>query len=317
MRSGRGLDSWARRSGQQGERRITAFERYGAASNISSCTQPPGSAGCLQPFRDPERDLLRTVIIIPARFASTRFPGKPLAPLKGPDGVKTLIHRCWETALEVEGIDAVFVATDDARIADAVKDFGGQVLMTPEACENGTERCAEALCQLDGEPEIIVNLQGDAPLTPPWFIEDLVAAMRVRPDAELSTPVLRCDRATYNALLEDRQAGRVGATTVVFGPSKEALYFSKEVLPFLPAGTPDPLPVFHHVGVYAYRPTVLRQYAAWPVGPLERLEGLEQLRFLENRRRVLCVEVEARGRVFWELNNPEDIARIEAVLAAN
>ena len=109
----------------------------------------------------------------------------------------------------------------------------------------------------------------------------------------------------------------MGATTAVFARDRRALYFSKEVIPFTGrAYAPDePTPVFHHVGVYAYRRAALLDYPRWDIGPLETLEGLEQLRFLENGRTVLCVEVEARGRQFWELNNPSDVARIEAMMA--
>ena len=107
----------------------------------------------------------------------------------------------------------------------------------------------------------------------------------------------------------------MGGTTAVFDQSGRALYFSKEVIPFVPEGKPHAqVPVFHHVGVYAYRPAALSQYMSWSEGVLERNEGLEQLRFLENGERVACVEVDARGRVFWELNNPVDVARIESVL---
>ncbi len=137
------------------------------------------------------------------------------------------------------------------------------------------------------------------------------------PAAQVATPVLRCDRQTYDMFVEDRQAGRVGGTCAVFDRNLHGLYFSKEVIPWIaPGRVPDPVPVFHHVGVYAYRPDALRAYVGWPEGELERREGLEQLRFLENGGVVACVEVEARGRVFWELNNPEDVPRIEAVLGA-
>jgi 3-deoxy-manno-octulosonate cytidylyltransferase (CMP-KDO synthetase) len=118
--------------------------------------------------------------------------------------------------------------------------------------------------------------------------------------------------------LADRRDGRVGGTTAVFGAGGRGLYFSKEVIPYTGQTYADdaPTPVFHHVGVYAYRPAALAAYPGWPVGPLETLEGLEQLRFLENGRQVLCVEVDARGRQFWELNNPADVPRIEAMLVA-
>jgi CMP-2-keto-3-deoxyoctulosonic acid synthetase len=119
------------------------------------------------------------------------------------------------------------------------------------------------------------------------------------------------------ALKAERAAGRVGGTTAVVDGAMRGLYFSKEVIPFTAdAYGPDAeTPVFHHVGVYAYRPDALRAYPGWPIGPLETLEGLEQLRFLESGQPVLCVEVAAQGRKFWELNNPEDVPRIEAMLA--
>lgn len=257
---------------------------------------------------------MRTVIVIPARYASARYPGKPLVVLNGPDGAKTLIRRSWEAARAVRGAARVVVATDDARIAAEVEGFGGEALLTPDTCRNGTERCAAALADL-GEVDLVVNLQGDAPLTPPSFVEALVAAMAGRDDMEMATPVLRCDETTWRHFREDRAAGRVGGTTAVFAADGRALYFSKEVIPFVGDGqVPDPIPVFHHVGVYAYRPAALRAYAGWAEGALERHEGLEQLRFLENGARVLCVEVAARGRVFWELNNPVDVQRIESVL---
>jgi 3-deoxy-manno-octulosonate cytidylyltransferase (CMP-KDO synthetase) len=261
-----------------------------------------------------QEDGVRTVIVIPARFASARYPGKPLVVLRGADGAKTLIQRSWEAARAVRGVDRAVVATDDARIAAAVRGFGGDVVMTPESCRNGTERCAAALSEL-GALDLVVNLQGDAPLTPPGFVEALVGAMAGRDDVDMATPVLRCDATAWRHFRDDRAAGRVGGTTAVFAGDGRALYFSKEVIPFVAEGeVPDPIPVFHHVGVYAYRPAALRAYAGWAEGVLERHEGLEQLRFLENGARVLCVEVEAAGRVFWELNNPVDVERIESVL---
>ncbi|MDT8857690.1 manno-octulosonate cytidylyltransferase [Paracoccaceae bacterium Fryx2] len=258
------------------------------------------------------------LIAIPARHASTRYPGKPLVALRGAGGVsKTLIQRSWEAAMAVRGADRVVVATDDDRIRDAALGFGAEVVMTSTACQNGTERCAEAFAALGGGFDIVVNLQGDAPLTPPWFVEDLVAGLRADAGAEVATPVLRCDGRALNGLLADRRAGRVGGTTAVFGQGGKALYFSKEVIPHTgkPYADDADTPVFHHVGVYAYRPAALVAYPGWQAGPLETLEGLEQLRFLERERPVLCVEVQARGRQFWELNNPEDVPRIEAMMA--
>ena len=254
---------------------------------------------------------MRVAVVIPARYASARFPGKPLHPLRGRDGTKPLIRRTWEAAVAAIGTEAVWIATDDARIAEATRGFGGQVAMTSSDCRNGTERCAEALAQLP-DPEIVVNVQGDSPLTPPWFVTALVDSLAAS-DAGVATPVLRCDAQTCARLREDRAAGRVGGTTAVFGIDGTALYFSKEVIPFVPQDVQNP-PVFHHVGLYAYRPEALARYGAWPPGRLETSEGLEQLRFVENGERMLCVEVQAQGRVFWELNNPVDVARIEEAL---
>ncbi|MEE4187924.1 MAG: manno-octulosonate cytidylyltransferase [Roseobacter sp.] len=260
---------------------------------------------------------MSVLIAIPARYASTRYPGKPLVGLRGAGGdTLSLIERSWRAACAVDMIDRVVVATDDDRIKAAAEGFGAEVVMTSPDCANGTERCAEAHAALGGGYDIVVNLQGDAPLTPAWFIEDLVAGLRAAPAAGIATPVLRCDGATLNSLLQDRKAGRVGGTTAVFDRSHHALYFSKEVVPFTPKiyGETEDTPVFHHVGVYAYRPEPLGAYPDWPVGPLELLEGLEQLRFIENGRAVLCVEVEARGRQFWELNNPEDVPKLEKMM---
>ena len=261
---------------------------------------------------------MSVLLVIPARYASSRYPAKPLALLKGASGAsRSLIERSWRAACEVQGVDRVVVATDDARIEAAALSFGAEVVMTSVDCANGTERCAEAHAALGGGYDIVVNLQGDAPLTPHWFVESLVEGLKGDADAGIATPVLRCDGSTLNSLLADRKAERVGGTTAVFAANHSALYFSKEVVPFTSKtyGGSEATPVFHHVGVYAYRPAALATYPKWPVGPLEQLEGLEQLRFMENNHMVLCVEVDAKGRQFWELNNPEDVPKIEAMMA--
>jgi 3-deoxy-manno-octulosonate cytidylyltransferase (CMP-KDO synthetase) len=260
------------------------------------------------------------VIIVPARYPSVRFPGKPLAVLTGATGVaRSLIHRSWAAACQVRGVDAVYVATDDDRIAEAARGFGADVLMTSAECRNGTERCAEALRLLPATPDIVVNVQGDAPLTPPDYVEALIAAMSGMdaPDGvAVATPVLETSGAHLARLRADRAEGRVGGTTAVRATDGNALYFSKEVIPFTGRdyAADEITPVLHHVGVYAYTPEALTRYAALPVGPLETLEGLEQLRFLEAGFPVRCVEVAARGRAFWELNNPGDIPIIEEIM---
>lgn len=255
-------------------------------------------------------------IIIPARYASRRYPGKPLAALRGVDGQpRSLIERSWDAARAIAGAERTWVATDDLRIADAVRGFGGQVVMTPSACRNGTERCAAALEVLGEVAPIVVNLQGDAPLTPDFVVSDLVAALETDGDAVVTTPAVRCSDRLYHHLVTDQANGRVGGTTVVFNAERQALYFSKHVIPHVGEGRVDAYNHVHlHLGVYAYRPAALWAYAAKPPSPLEELEGLEQLRFLETGQLIRVVNFDPIGWDCIELNNSEDIPAIEAVL---
>ncbi len=262
---------------------------------------------------------MTVLIVVPARFASSRFPGKPLELLKGATGTqKSLIRRSWEAASLADGVSRVVVATDDIRIRDTVQAFGGECVMTSPACRNGTERCWEAVERLGGHYEIVVNVQGDAPLTPPSFVESLVVAMSEDCGAEVATPVIRFDEATLGEFAEDLGRGRPGGTTAVFDAAGRALYFSKEIIPWsgytLVPG--EPCPVFHHVGVYAYTRQALGWYYRQKPGTLERVEGLEQLRFLEHGADIACVEVESGNHKFWEVNNPGDIDRVEKRLQA-
>jgi len=261
---------------------------------------------------------MKAVIIIPARYGSTRYPGKPLVPLRTREGKKSLIQLSWEAANKVSGISEIYVATDDKRIEEHAEAFGAKVIRTSSKCKNGTERCAEAVSNARLEAEIIVNFQGDAPLTPSWFVEEIIAGLKKDKSTDMATPVLRLDRKSYTLFFEDRKSDRVGGTTVVFDKDMYALYFSKELIPFFEISKIEqdkPIPCYHHVGVYAYRKNILREYLSWPESKLEKLEGLEQLRFLSENKKVKCVEVSSRGNVFWELNNPEDVQRIEKVIS--
>lgn len=259
---------------------------------------------------------MNTVILIPARYQSSRYPGKPLVELRGAGGVaKPLIQRSVEAARRVSGVSDVFVTTDDERIAHACSGFGVGVIMTSPDCRNGTERCAEALGTLD-EPDLVINLQGDALLTPPSFVEALVARMRDDADARVATPAMSLRSDEVRALQAEEAAGRVGGTSVVTDERGRALYFSKRLIPHLPAGALDAemSPVRLHVGVYAYRPEALERYVATPVSELESLEGLEQLRFLVAGVPVSIVDVETPPFALRELNNREDVAPIEHAL---
>lgn len=256
-------------------------------------------------------------IVIPARHASQRYPGKPLAKLTGATGeAKSLIQRSWEAASRVKGVSQVLVATDSEEIARAAQDFGARVIDTSSECRNGTERCAEVLGTLGEEPDIVVNLQGDAPLTPSYFVEDLIAAMRDDDECAVTTPVVRVGPQLYETLAADEREGIVGGTFAVTSSKGHAHYFSKRMIPHFDVTKADPsaLPALLHVGLYAYRPAALRAYAGVEPTALEQLEGLEQLRFLDLGMPIRVVEVDAPDWEIWELNNPSDIPHIEKAL---
>lgn len=251
-----------------------------------------------------------TICVIPARYGSTRFPGKPLAEVSG----RTMIRRVAEIAGAAEGVDRVIVATDDERIAEHVRVFGGDAVMTDPGCRNGTERVAAVVRGLEQPPARVINLQGDAVLTPPWVIEAVVAEMKRDPDAPLVTPAARLDDASLELLREAKRAGEVGGTSVVTARNGDALYFSKALIPFMRDASGGAV-ARRHIGLYGYTPQALEQLIAWDPTPLELTEGLEQLRALENGMRIRVVDVDYRGRRHLAIDSPEDLKRVERLLA--
>ena len=259
---------------------------------------------------------MKTLLVIPARYQSSRFPGKPLVPIRGSDGKEiSLIERTWLLAQEIKRIDKKIIATDDMRIKEFCENFGAEVCLTSEKLRNGSERVAEALKMQQNEFDIVVNLQGDAPLTPSWVIDELINELK-NSDYNVATPVFKCDEVGLTNLLRDRKSGRVGATTVVFDKKGKALYFSKEVIPYTHENDmkEKQKQVYHHIGVYAYKSPALKSYLQLQPGYLEAQEGLEQLRFIENGISVKCVISSLKGKDFWELNNPSDVRIIENIL---
>lgn len=260
----------------------------------------------------------QVTIIIPARFASSRYPGKPLALITGHNGSKkTLIERTYEAARSVENVANIYIATDDDRIASVAAGFGAETILTSPKCRNGTERCAEAVGQLRGKkPDIVINWQGDSLLTPPHYVENIIEFFEKTPTAVIATPAIKVEAGHYEKLVAAEKSGQVGGTSVVFSQSKKALYFSKMLIPFRPTGIdyvalPSP---YLHIGVYGYRPDILMQYPLLTPSPLEAAEGLEQLRFLHHDIPVHIVEVAAPEWELWELNNPSDLEPIELAL---
>ncbi|MBC2651548.1 3-deoxy-manno-octulosonate cytidylyltransferase [Novosphingobium aerophilum] len=261
---------------------------------------------------------LSFAVVIPARYASARYPGKPLVPLRGATGeTKSLIQRSWECATSTAGATAVLVATDDERIAEEVRRFGGEVVMTAPDCANGTERCADVIERIGAPADVIVNLQGDAPLSPAGIVAELVSRLAEDPEAAMATPAVRASRSVYQHLITDQLAGRVGGTTAVIDSRDRALYFSKRVLPYIPAAAAEEAyaEVHLHLGMYAYRPSALARYRAAPAAKLELLEGLEQLRFLDMGLAVSVVRLDPLAWDAIELNNPSDVPHIERILA--
>ncbi|MEA1052139.1 3-deoxy-manno-octulosonate cytidylyltransferase [Lamprobacter modestohalophilus] len=235
-------------------------------------------------------------LVIPARYDSSRLPGKPLADIHG----KPLVQWVYEKARQVPSAAQVVVATDDARIAEAVRGFGGEVRMTSPAHRSGTERLIEVMETLDAA--IYINLQGDEPLIRPADVERLAQGMLADPEIAVGT--------LYHAITPD-EARDPHAVKLVLGPQGDALYFSRAPIPYPRYGAAHP-GFRKHVGVYAYRRTVLERYASLPPSALEQTEQLEQLRWLAAGVRIRAFEVEPTGP---GVETPDCLARVRALLA--
>lgn len=251
---------------------------------------------------------LRSLVIIPSREGSVRFPGKPLVPLTSRQGVtRSLVEWTWRAALRAADPTDVVVATDSTRIADAVTEFGGAVVMTSPDALNGTERCAEAYALLGREADVVINWQGDNPLVPPSYLAALLTCFS-DPQVQMATPFARCDAAMSARLRSDYAEGRIGGTCVSARRDGTAMVFSKAPIPH----GAELLNL--HIGLYAYRPSALAAYAALPVSQLELDEALEQLRLLDAGLPVHLAEVALPEGGLWEVNNPEDVSLVEALL---
>lgn len=248
---------------------------------------------------------MKVIAIIPARYASTRFPGKPLAMLGG----KTVIQRVWEQVSRV--IDDVAVATDDRRIADAVEAFGGRAVMTSPDHRSGTDRCYEACCKIGGEYDVVVNVQGDEPFIAPSQIRALAACFDDE-RTDIATLVKPFAPSDGIEALENPNSPKV-----VLDSESRAVYFSRSVIPYLRGVERGEWLARHtfykHIGMYAFRREVLREVTSLPQSSLEKAESLEQLRWIENGYKigVGITDVETVG-----IDTPEDLVRAEEFLRA-
>jgi 3-deoxy-manno-octulosonate cytidylyltransferase (CMP-KDO synthetase) len=247
---------------------------------------------------------MRFLGIIPARYASTRFPGKSLADIAG----KTMIQRVYECAGAV--LEHVWVATDDERIRQAVVGFGGEAVMTPESCPSGTDRCREALEKIEastgGAFDVVINIQGDEPVLHPEMLKKLMSCFR-SPDTEIATLV--------SPIQSEEELFLPGEVKVVFTRDRTALYFSRTPIPYVMEEEQENWLARHrfykHVGIYAYRGRVLKEITGLPLSPLETSERLEQNRWLENGYRI---RVEITDKESVGVDTPEDLERVKRLL---
>lgn len=247
---------------------------------------------------------MKFIAIIPARYASTRFPAKPLAMLGG----KPIIQRVYERVSSV--IDNTVVATDDERIKSAVEAFGGRVVMTSTHHRSGTDRCFEAFTIAGADSDVIINVQGDEPFIDPSQLRSLMACFD-DPTTDIATLV-----KPFTPEMGIEALRNPNSPKVVVGANHQALYFSRSVIPYLrgidEAEWLNHHTFYKHIGLYAYRADVLRQISAMAPGRLEQAESLEQLRWLEAS---LAIKVGETNIETIGIDTPEDLARAEAFLA--
>ena len=243
---------------------------------------------------------MRVLAVIPARFASTRLPGKPLVPLVG----KPMIERVWDRVRQASSVAGVLVATDDERIRSAVQAFGGEAVMTRSDHRTGTERIAEVAASRK-DVDIFVNVQGDEPLIDPAAIDQAVEAIEA--DSEVNISTLAVPISNAPDIMDPN------VVKVVLDFDGNALYFSRAPIPWVrDRGGPVHAQHLKHLGLYAFRRDALLEFATFPQGDLERVEQLEQLRWLENGYRIRVAETEHDS---VSVDVPEDVKRVEALLS--
>lgn len=224
---------------------------------------------------------------------------------------KTLIERVWQIAQKVKQPHRAFIATDCIQIKMHAEELGAQTILTKE-CASGTDRVYE-VAKLYCQPnDLVLILQGDAVLTPPWILDALITACHADPGIQISTPMIKLNPKQAQQFIEHKRTYPSAGTTVVFDKHYNALYFSKAILPF---SRTNQTPIYRHIGVYAYRFQTLKQFVHLPKSPLELTEGLEQLRALTENLPIKMISVDYRGRTHGSIDYPEDIPIIEAIIA--
>ena len=239
----------------------------------------------------------KTVAIIPARYSSTRFPGKPLAEIAG----KPMIQHVWERVKKTPSIDEILVATDDERILNTVRNFGGDAVLTSKEHETGTDRIVEVVQGISCG--WVLNIQGDEPTILPADLDRLIKQTKIKKKAKAATLIFK--------ITDQAQLNDPNIVKVTINLNKMALYFSRSLIPYPRSGKSPDCKIWRHLGVYLFRRNFLIEFSQWPRSDLEITEQLEQLRILENGESLLCVEAENEG---VSVDVPQDIVFVENLI---
>lgn len=278
--------------------------------------------------------MTRILIVIPARFYSSRLPGKPLVKIAGVTMIERVAMLANEAAEKISAryadIEAQqIIASEDRRITQFCTDLGMQALLTSDEAQSGTDRCHMVLQQLEksssAKPDFVINLQGDAPFTPPRYLVELVHGFLSNPKSDVITPVERLNWKALDDLRAHKRKAPFSGTSCIRHEDGRAIWFSKQIIPAIRNEEklrgdvlnmkPVESPVWRHVGLYGYRTEALEAFTRWPLGYYEKFEGLEQLRFLENGRTIQTVELEVKPRISMSgIDTMEDVKLAEKLI---
>ncbi len=260
---------------------------------------------------------MNIAIIIPARYGSSRFPGKPLAKIGGQTMLSRVVDLARGVATQHKNID-VLVTTEDQSIAAHCKEIDVVCVITAADCATGSDRVLAALNKIDKRYDFVINLQGDAPFTPPEVIEALIETFLDNPEINVVTPVHQLGWDDLDRLREAKKITPFSGTTVTINAGGQALWFSKNIIPAIRKEDRSAAhsPIYQHMGVYGYRTDMLEKFCALPQSHYEQLEGLEQLRLLENGIAIQTVKIELdSGLIQTGIDTPEDLERAEKLLS--
>jgi len=264
---------------------------------------------------------MKTAIIIPARYGSTRFPGKPLALIGGQSMLNRVVALARSAIDQLDGDITLAVATEDQRIADHAAEIGVECALTSDKCKTGSDRVLEAIDKIAPDTDFVLGLQGDAPFTPVQAPIKMIKAVQENPVIEVITPIVNLRWNELERLREQKKTTPFSGTTCVTNKNGQALWFSKNIIPAIRGEEKlytmsEFSPVFQHIGLYGYRVETLRQFVSLPQGHYEKLEGLEQLRLLENGISIQTITLDVPlGLAQAGIDSPEDVKRAEEMLS--